>query len=174
MSKDRYSAPKNEIEVENNRKNVQIKVAHTKFLIMNRFHPAVNQFSRELTSFFDDNLKEFGLATSYIELVIFVRSHKECSQKMIGEEMGLAPSTITRFISKLAKQDIIQKKKNGQESVITLTKKGDKISAKMEKAYSKAVKSVTAILGEKYLQTTTGLLEHGIQQMEKAQKPEKA
>lgn len=149
---------------------MQIEVVHTNLSIMNKFHPAVNQFSRELSSYFDESLKEFGLATSYIELMIFVRSEGECSQKTIGDKMGLAPSTITRFISKLAKKGLVKKTRFGQEAVVKLTPKGEKVSSEMEKTYREAVDSITGILGEKYLQTITGLLEHGIQQLENAQK----
>lgn len=133
---------------------------------MNSIHNTLNTFSREISTFFDDHFKEFGLATSYIELILMVKkSEGSCTQKEIAEKMNLDPSTITRFISKLQKKELVEKKRTGRQVSITLTKDGEKLAKKVEKAYRKAESELEKKLGEQFLDTTEKLLLHGINEL---------
>ena len=135
---------------------------------MNSIHNTLNTFSREVSTFFDDHFKEFGLATSYIELILLVKnSGEDCTQKEIAEKMNLDPSTITRFITKLQKKELVEKKRSGRLVSIRLTAKGEKLALNAEKTYKKAESELERRLGSQYLDTTEKLLKYGISELEK-------
>jgi len=130
---------------------------------MKHFHTTINHFSRQVSSFFDEQLSEFGLATSYVELLLLIRSNGSCTQKTASEALGLAPSTITRFVDKLVKQGLIKKEKDGRESILKLTQKGIDATRKMDIIYREAETKLKEKLGDKYLETTGKLLNYGIE-----------
>lgn len=134
---------------------------------MNNFHSSVNSFSRNLSSFFDERLSRFNLATSYIELMILMKENAEVSQKEIAEKLSLAPSTITRFVEKLKKEGYLTKKRNGRNMTIELTQKGRQVSLEMDNEYQAAVEEIREIVGEKYLETVGKLLEYGSSELDK-------
>lgn len=125
-------------------------------------HSAANTFSREITRHFDSYFEEYDLATSYVELILILQGKDELSQNDLADEMKLAPSTITRFVSKLVKKGIVQKKKVGRTAVITLSKKGRELIPALKRNFDNAVKDLEAILGDKYVHTTKELLLHGV------------
>lgn len=137
---------------------------------MENFHAHINRFSRNITAFFDERLKHYGLAVSYIEMMLIINHHAECSQKMLSDEMGLAPSTITRFIEKLVKKGFVEKYRSGKEMYVKLTPNGYDTAAEMKKAYRNAEAELQALLGEKYLDTTGKLIAFGIGVTEEAEK----
>lgn len=132
---------------------------------MNKFHSSVNSFSRTLTSYFDERLKKFSLATSYIELMILLRKEEATSQKEIAEQLSLAPSTITRFVNKLKKEGYLTKKRDGRNMTIELTEKGQSVSAEMEAEYHATVDSIRDLMGDKYLETVGKLLVYGSKEL---------
>jgi DNA-binding MarR family transcriptional regulator len=102
------------------------------------------------------------LATSYVELLLILYDQDELSQNDLAEEMKLAPSTITRFVNKLVKKGLVQKKKMGRTAVITLSKKGEGQLPTLKRAFDNAVNDLTGVLGDKYVHTTKELLLHGV------------
>lgn len=133
---------------------------------MNHFHITVNHFSRQVSSFFDEELAEFGLATSYVELLLIIRSNGSCTQKKVSEVLGLAPSTITRFVDKLVAREFIEKEKDGRESILKLTQKGIDSTRKMEVKYRDTEAKLREKLGDKYFETTGKLLNFGVESFE--------
>ena len=134
---------------------------------MNNFHSSVNSFSRTLSSFFDDRLSRFNLATSYIELMILMKENDSVSQKQIAEQLSLAPSTITRFVDKLKKEGYLTKKRDGRNMTIALTEKGRKTSSEMDREYQSAVDDIRELMGDKYIETVGKLLNYGSEELEK-------
>lgn len=124
-------------------------------------HSAANSFSREISRHFDSYFEEYDLATSYVELMLILHNNEELSQNDLAEEMNLAPSTITRFINKLVKRSLVQKKKSGRTAVINLSKKGQALVPKLKDSFDRAMADLQNILSEKYVHTTKGLLLHG-------------
>lgn len=124
-------------------------------------HSASNAFSREITRHFDSYFEEYNLATSYVELLLILFEQEELSQNDLAEKMKLAPSTITRFVNKLVKMNLVEKKKVGRTAIITLSKKGQQQLPALKSRFDNAVNDLTDILGEKYVHTTKELLLHG-------------
>ena len=142
---------------------------HIQSNMLPTFHLRLNRFSRDLTAHFDQRLKGLGLAVSYIELLISLDENGECSQKFLGEELHLAPSTITRFLQKLETKELLTRRKKGYVSLVSLTPKGKKIAERGKVIYKEAWQEVLHQVGDKYAETTGKLLEYGrteIQKME--------
>lgn len=133
-------------------------------------HFTVNSFNRELSRLFDSYFEEEGLATSYVELMLVLYVESSLSQNQIAERMNLAPSTITRFIRKLEKLGLVEKKKDGRSVAINLTEKGTKKCPVLQNKYNKAVEELEDLLGEKYVSTVDQLLEHGVKQLRNKEK----
>src|SRR5690625_197266 len=132
-------------------------------------HATINSFSREITSFFDQYFQEEDRVTAYIELLIMLRDHDALPQQEIAERMNLAPSTITRFVKKLEKRGLVKKKKDKGKVKVLLSDEGAKSAKRYRKSYNSAVKSLSDILGDKFVKTTEQLLEHGITLMKNAE-----
>jgi DNA-binding MarR family transcriptional regulator len=128
-------------------------------------HLTVNKFSRAVSKHFDFYFKPFSLATSYVELLMVIEEEGEVSQKIIAEELGLAPSTITRFINKLDKKGYINKTRSGKTMLISLDQKKSKQVKELKEIYYSAEKGLQNILSEKYTETTNKLLQFGTDQM---------
>lgn len=131
-------------------------------------HLASNSFSREISRHFDSYFDEYDLATSYVELLLILYEKDELSQNDLADEMKLAPSTITRFVNKLVKKGLVQKKKVGRTAVITLSKKGGDQLPALKKRFDDAVNDLKAILSDKYVHTTKELLLHGASVLKKS------
>ncbi|MEX0649062.1 MAG: MarR family transcriptional regulator [Balneolaceae bacterium] len=132
---------------------------------MGTFHHSINTFSRIISAFFDERFKESSLATSYVELLLLIQKNEKLSQKEISAAMDLAPSTITRFLAKLEKKGLVEKTREAREVVVKLTGEGKTLSLKLQKKYTRAEKELNGILGEKYIETTGKLLDHGAELM---------
>jgi len=130
-------------------------------------HSQLNSFSREISRYYDSYFEEFGLATSYIELLLLVESEGGLSQKDLSEKMNLAPSTITRFIRKLQKEEYVTKSREGRLTKIVISDSAKKRVEKMNELYDQAGRDLKKLLGEKYVNTTSRLLKHGVDQFGK-------
>jgi DNA-binding MarR family transcriptional regulator len=124
-------------------------------------HSAANLFSREITRHFDSYFEELNLSTSYVELLLILFEREEVSQNDLAEEMKLAPSTITRFVNKLVKKGLVEKKKVGRTAVITLSPEGEELTPTLKQSFENAVNDLESILGNKFVYTTKELLLHG-------------
>jgi DNA-binding MarR family transcriptional regulator len=128
-------------------------------------HFTVNSFAREIGKIFDDYIKPLGVATSYAELLMLLSENDGLQQQEIADEMNLAPSTITRFIAKLEKEQLVKKRKKTGRSDVILTEKGAIKTAQIKNKYADAVKELEERLGEKFVATTEQLLRHGADQL---------
>jgi MarR family transcriptional regulator, organic hydroperoxide resistance regulator len=127
-------------------------------------HSILNQFSREVSRHYDSQFAGYNLATSYVELLIYLDEAEEATQKMIAEQLGLAPSTITRFIAKLEKMGYVEKSRDGKEMSVKLSGNKAETVNELKKLYLEADKKMQKIVGEKFVDTTSKLLEYGVEQ----------
>lgn len=124
-------------------------------------HTEANTFSRSVSKHFDSYFKEFGLATSYVEVLIYLKIQGPLIQKEIANHLQLDPSTITRFLKKLQKEGWVVKEKVDGRTKIALNSKRAKEVTKLSELYLNAEKALSEKLGEKYVETTEKLLRHG-------------
>ena len=128
-------------------------------------YTSANAFSREISRHYDNVFRSLNLTTSYVELLLYIHKKKDCTQKELADEMMLAPSTITRFISKLEKRKFVEKNRSGKTVTVKLTDEGEDKIAEIKRLYRKADKELSILLGERFLETTSKLLEFGADQL---------
>lgn len=128
-------------------------------------HHHLNSLNREVSKHYDSYFEPFGLATSYIELLLLVLEEGTVSQKELSDRMNLAPSTITRFITKLKKEKYIKKGKKGRLVTIEILPGAMSDVKKMKERYQQADDDLKKMLGDKFVETTNRLLQHGLDQL---------
>ena len=133
-------------------------------------HSEANTFSRFVSKHFDSYFKEFGLATSYVEVLIFIKNEGPILQKEIADYLNLDPSTITRFLKKLQKGEwILKEKVDGRTKIVLNSVKNREVTT-LQGLYLEAEEALSEILGEKYVETTVKLLHHGNNMFEQSDK----
>lgn len=124
-------------------------------------HSEANTFSRSVSKHFDDYFKDYGLATSYVEVLIFIKNEGPVLQKEIAVHLNLDPSTITRFLNKLQKGGwVVKKKVDGRKKIALNSDRVEEVTT-LQELYREAEDELSEILGEKFLVTTVKLLQHG-------------
>ena len=124
-------------------------------------HTESNTFSRFVSKHFDSYFKESGLATSYVEVLIYVKDEGPVLQKEIADYLNLDPSTITRFLKKLQKSDwVVKEKTDGRTKIVLNSNRADEVQA-LQELYREAEEALSEVLGKKYVETTQKLLSHG-------------
>ncbi|PWN05911.1 MarR family winged helix-turn-helix transcriptional regulator [Rhodohalobacter mucosus] len=129
-------------------------------------HSAANHFSREISRFFDSYFDEHKLATSYVQVLRLIDEQQSITQKEIADRMNLAPSTITRFIGKLNKMGLIEKTRSGKEMSVHISEGEKNTVRNMISLLKKAEKDLEALLGSKYIETTSALLNYGANEIQ--------
>ncbi|MDX1590591.1 MAG: MarR family transcriptional regulator [Balneolaceae bacterium] len=128
-------------------------------------HTAANHFSREISRFFDSYFEDHQLATSYVQLLRLIDENGSMTQKEIAEQMNLAPSTITRFIGKLEKLNMVRKSRSGKEMTVQINEGEQSTVNQLIALLNQAELDLEKLLGKKYIETTSALLEYGAKEI---------
>ena len=128
-------------------------------------HTAANHFSREISRFFDSYFEDHQLATSYVQLLRLIDENESMTQKEIAEQMNLAPSTITRFIGKLEKLNMVRKSRSGKEMTVQIIESEQSTVNQLIALLNQAELDLEKLLGKKYIETTSALLEYGAKEI---------
>mgnify|MGYP001799692300 CR=1 FL=1 len=109
---------------------------------------SANSLARCVSRIAEDAFAKTGLAPSYAYVLQIVLSKPGIAQKEIGQTMMLTPSTITRFIDKLAYKGYICRKVEGKNSYIYATSKGKSLAPELEHAMQELNDAYGKILGD--------------------------
>ena len=85
---------------------------------------SVSRLNRNIQRIADDIFKSTGLPPSYGLLILLLDEWKELSPTKISQTLDIKPSTTTRFLDKLQKQNIVVRRNDGKYSFISLTPLG--------------------------------------------------
>lgn len=104
------------------------------------------KLSREAGRIADKEFKSTGLPPSHAFLISIVNHEEGIHQKKLGELLHITPSTMTRFIEKLAEKDLVKPVSEGKSVYIYSTEKGRSLQKEIDLArerlcsiYSKAL-----------------------------------
>lgn len=101
-----------------------------------------------------------GLSPSHAFQLMTINKHPGISQKELGKEMNIKPSTTTRFIDKLESRGLVTRKAEGKVSYLYPTHEGLDLQTDLEKAWKNLFDRYSKILGyEKGKKTTLNLYE---------------
>lgn len=125
----------------------------------------LNAFSRAVSARADAVCKPYGLTASYAFLLLGIMENPGSDQKTIGDMNHFAPSTMTRFIDKLEKKELLTREQDGKSVKLNLTKKGEKLTKDLSKAIRLFNSDLEKDLGDKYADTMNRLLQFGIDEL---------
>ncbi len=103
---------------------------------------------RTLTRIAEEELAPTGLAPSQTYLLMLVIDCPGISQKELGENMQLAPSTITRFVDSFIRKGLVTKKSEGKLVRVSATERGLALEATIKQVWARMHERYSAALGE--------------------------
>lgn len=107
-----------------------------------------NRFARYMTRIAEEAFAKINLSPAYVYLLVVVNQYPGITQKTLCEKLSIAPSTSTRFIDKLEKQNLVYRRLEWKETHIHLTEKGIQLTEEIDECFEEFRKQYTAILGE--------------------------
>lgn len=104
---------------------------------------------RSLNRMAEEEFAITGLAPSQTYLLMLVADRPGITQKRLGIDMQLAPSTITRFIDNLVRRGFVMKEAKGKLVHVSATAAGEKMEPVIQKAWAKMYERYSDVLGKK-------------------------
>ncbi len=126
-----------------------------------------NAMCRALTRIADEEFAPTGLAPSQTYLLMMVIDSPTITQKQLGENMQLAPSTITRFIDNLVLRGLVTKQSEGKSVQVTATKAGKNMKPVIQAAWEKMYKRYSDALGKEAGDDLAVRLDQAVRSLEK-------
>jgi DNA-binding MarR family transcriptional regulator len=125
-----------------------------------------NRLSRAITRLADDAFATTGLAPAHGYLVRLVIDNPGITQKELSEKLYITPSTLTRFIDKLAYKQLVERKVQGKTVLVYPTEKGMAMKESLREASKKLKASYESILGKELADSLTRMQESASELLE--------
>jgi DNA-binding MarR family transcriptional regulator len=116
----------------------------------------LNSFTRAVNKRWEEEFEKLGLSASHGYLLRLVLSKASktprSTQKHFAEELGLAPSTVTRFLEALEQKGFVKRSNShddGRAMAVEPTKKALALSKDLEEANARVAKFLVERLGSK-------------------------
>lgn len=126
-----------------------------------------NRLSRAITRMADEAFATTGLTPAYGYLIRLVIGTPGITQKELSEKLYITPSTLTRFIDKLAGKQLVERKVQGKTVLVYPTDKGKEMEPSLREASKQLKAKYEALLGKELAEQLTHDLEKSSEQLEK-------
>ena len=126
-----------------------------------------NRFARNMTKLAESTFDFDDLAPSYLYMIMTVKFHPGITQKDLCQRFSISPSTSTRFIDKLEKQQLVRRKVNGKETSISLTESGEEIYKQFQLSLKELFDAYSDVLGREFSLDLSKMLHEASIKMEK-------
>ncbi len=137
-----------------------------KSLLRHCLYFTANALSRVIARMAEEEFKITGLSPSHAFLMMIVNDHPGIGQKELGEQLHLAPSTVTRFIDSLVYRGYLIRKSKGKVSKIHSTNKGKQLKKPIDAAWKSLYHRYSKILGMKEGDQLTQLIDDAGRKLE--------
>ncbi len=137
-----------------------------KSLLHHCLYFTANTLSRTIARMAEEEFKTTGLSPSHAFLMMIVCDNPGIGQKALGQQLHLAPSTVTRFIDSLVYRGYLIRKNKGKTSAIYSTNKGKRLKKPINAAWKSLYHRYSMILGEKEGDRLTQLIDNASQKLE--------
>lgn len=110
----------------------------------------LNSFTRSVNKRWEEEFEKLGLSASHGYLLRLVLSRPGSTQKLLADELDLAPSTVTRFLETLEQKGFVKKTcctEDGRAMTVEPTKKAQTIAQELEEASARLSKFLVERLG---------------------------
>ena len=125
-----------------------------------------NSLCRVLTRMAEEEFAVTGLSPSYAFLLMLAEQAPGMAQKDLADALNLAPSTITRFIDKLERQGLLERRTQGRTVHIYPTQRGLALRPTVTAAWEALYERYKAILGEAAARDLTRAIDEAVTQLE--------
>jgi len=115
-----------------------------------------NALARQINKIWDEAFKPLGLSPSHAYVLRLVLENPEISMKQIARELGLAPSTISRFVDSLIIKGFLKRVSDSDDkrgTKILPTPKAKNIQTELEKIGQQLYTRLNGIIGKKTFST---------------------
>ncbi|MGJ9460701.1 MarR family winged helix-turn-helix transcriptional regulator [Oceanobacillus sp. CF4.6] len=117
-----------------------------------------NVFARTIAKIATEVFTPTGLSPTYGYLILVVNQYPGISQKELCSKLSIAPSTSTRFVNKLIKQEVLRSENKWKETHIYLTEKGNRLYEEVCHCIDELDQRYNSILGESKNEHLTTLM----------------
>ena len=107
-----------------------------------------NRLANVLRRIVNNVYAETGISTPHIYLLIVVNQHPGITISELSRKLDIAPSTCTRFVDSLAKQNMMEKVKKWKTVHLSLTPLGRKKSERIDNCLRRMHEQCAEIIGE--------------------------
>lgn len=108
---------------------------------------ASNALARSITKMADEEFGKIGLASSYAFLLMTVNKHNGIQPTEISQIMMLAPSTVTRLITKMESQGLLERRIEGKNTYVHPTEASLAMDSEIKLAWKRVYDRYTDKLG---------------------------
>lgn len=126
-----------------------------------------SRFARNITKLTEKAFDFVDLAPSYLYMIMIVKFHPEITQKELCQKLSIAPSTSTRFIDKLEKLNLVTRKMDGKQTLISLTEEGEKVYLQFRVSLKELFNSYSEILGREFSKDLSKTLHEASNKLER-------
>lgn len=106
------------------------------------------KLQRRINNLAEEAFKPIGMVPSHAFLLMALDEKPEIYAGELADLLGLAPSTITRFIDKLEKQKLCKRRPVGRQATISITKQGKNLMPEIRQAWNVLYRLYSDELGE--------------------------
>lgn len=99
--------------------------------------------------------------------LLLIGDRNMTSPGTIADEMGMKPSTITRFIDTLAQKGYVERSYSGRTAILSLTAEGESKLEKINKNWNKIYELYIPLLGEEFAKKLTADLSQASRMIDK-------
>jgi DNA-binding MarR family transcriptional regulator len=126
-----------------------------------------SRFARNISKLAEKTFDFGELAPSYLYMIMIVKYHPEITQKDLCHKLSIAPSTSTRFIDKLEKLKLVNRRMDGKQTHISLTDEGEKVYHEFRVSLKELFVGYSDILGREFSMDLSKMLHEASNKLEK-------
>ncbi|WP_232426327.1 MarR family winged helix-turn-helix transcriptional regulator [Cytobacillus praedii] len=147
-----------------------MQTPNSDYLLSNCLYFTVSRFARQMEKLAGEAFAQIDIPPSYAYLIITLNDHPAITQKELCERLTIAPSTSTRFIDKLVKRNLVERKPDGKQVLISLTEEGKSLCKDIYEGLNKIYLLHSELLEKDHSQQLILLLHEASEIMEKGNK----
>ncbi|WP_453992296.1 MarR family winged helix-turn-helix transcriptional regulator [Bacillus nitroreducens] len=84
----------------------------------------ITRFTHQSNLLSNDFLKQYNLTTAQFDVLMQISTYEPLTQSELAEKVTVTQGGISRMLSRLEKEDLIERKQDWKTKTISLTKKG--------------------------------------------------
>lgn len=105
---------------------------------------------RRVKKLAEDAFAPLDMSPSHAFVIMALAEHGETPSGILADKLGLAPSTITRFLDKLEERGLVSRRVQGRLAVAAITPDGTSVLPALQEGWKKLYFAYSEIYGEEF------------------------